>query len=123
MPFALSRGLLDGPNDCTIKVRVQSRASRDRVQGFREGALRVSVTAPPHDGKANAALLELLAASLGIAKSRLRIVRGHAGRDKVVAVERMTEKEVAHLLNGQQGAAFNITASSREGFRGGLKDG
>ncbi len=91
---------MNGSSDCTIKVRVQPGASRNRVQGFREGALRVSVTAPPHDGKANAALLELLAASLGIARSRLRIVRGHAVRDKVVTVERMAEKEATHLLNG-----------------------
>ncbi len=58
--FALIGRYLDGPNSGTISVRVQPRASRDRVLGMRDGTLRVSVTAPPHDGKANAALLELL---------------------------------------------------------------
>ena len=85
------RGIpLDSSNSGTISVRVQPIASRDRVLGMRDGALRVSVTAPPHDGKVNAALLELLADTLGVAKSRLRIVRGHSSRDKVVAVEGMS---------------------------------
>ena len=83
---------------CTISVRVQPRASRNRVGEYRDGALLVSVTAPPQDGRANAALLELLAEALGVAKSRLRIVRGHTGRDKVVAVDGLTGDEVDHRL-------------------------
>ena len=86
-------------NSCTISVRVQPGASRDRVGGFRDGPLRVSVTAPPHDGRANAALLQLLAKTLGIARSRLRIVRGHAARDKLVAVDGMTGEEARRRLN------------------------
>ena len=90
---------MDGPEGCAIRVRVQPRASRDRVMGFRDGTLRVSVTAPPHDGRANVALLELLARRLGVARSRLRIVRGHAARDKVVAVEGMSEQEALGRLD------------------------
>lgn len=82
-----------------ISVRVQPRSSRDRVLGFRDGTLRVTVTAPPHDGKANAALLELLAGRLGLAKSRLCIVRGHAARDKVVAVTGMEKERAMRLLD------------------------
>ena len=89
---------MDSSNSGTISVRVQPIASRDRVLGMRDGALRVSVTAPPHDGKANAALLELLADALGVAKSRLRIVRGHSSQDKVVAVEGMSGGEVQRML-------------------------
>ena len=89
---------MDSSNGCTISVRVHPRASRDRVLWMREGTLRVSVSAPPHDGKANAALLELLAESLGLAKSRLRIVRGHSSRDKVVAVDGLDAGEVRRML-------------------------
>ena len=85
-------------NECVISARVQPRASRDRVLWMRDGALRVSVTAPPHDGKANAALLELLADTLGVAKSRLRIARGHSSRDKVVAVDGLDAGEVRRML-------------------------
>ena len=89
---------MNGSADCTISVRVQPRASRNRVAGFRDGTLRVSVTPPPQDGRASAALLELLAEELGIARSRLRILRGHASRDKLVAVEGMAETDVQRLL-------------------------
>ena len=90
---------LDGVGGCMINVRVQPRASRDRVLGFRDGGLRVSVTAPPQDGRANTALLELLADGLGVARSRLRIVRGHTARDKVVEVEGLTMEEVRIRMN------------------------
>lgn len=89
---------MDGSAGCAISIRVQPGASRDRVAGFRDGTLRVSVTAPPQDGRANAAVLELLAETLGVAKSRLRILRGHSSRDKVVAVEGMAESHVRSLL-------------------------
>ena len=47
-----------------LRVRVQPGAGRDEVIGWREGALRVRVTAPPHDGRANVAVTRLLAAAL-----------------------------------------------------------
>ena len=88
---------------CSLRVRVEPRASRDRVAGFRvagsgEHVLRLSVTAPPADGKANAAVLALLAEALGTPKSRLAIVRGHGARDKVVAVELLSLEEVRERL-------------------------
>ena len=87
-------------NGCIISVRVQPRASRNRILEFRDGTLRVSVTAPPHDGKANAALLQLLADTLAVAKLRLRIVRGHSSRDKLVAVDGLEAGEVIQRLDG-----------------------
>lgn len=97
-PSALKGGLIDGSEGCTLNVRVQPRASRNRVGEYRDGALRVSVTAPPRDGRANIALLELLADTLGVAKSRLRIVRGHTARDKVIAVEGLAQPEAERRL-------------------------
>lgn len=84
--------------NCTITVRVKSRASRNRVTCYRDGKMRVSVTAPPHGGRANAALLDLLADALGVAKSRLTIIRGHSSRDKIVAVEGLAAEDVNRLL-------------------------
>ena len=88
---------------CSLRIRVHPRASRDQVAGFRatgsgEDVLRLSVTAPPADGKANAAVLALLAEALGTPKSRLAIVRGHGARDKVVAVESLSLEEVRERL-------------------------
>ena len=97
--FAQNEAILDRADGCTIILRVQPGASRNRVSGVRDGTLRVSVTAPPNAGRANAAVLELLAATLRVAGSRLRIVRGHSSRDKVVAVEGLTVEEVQLRLD------------------------
>ncbi|MFQ6030460.1 MAG: DUF167 domain-containing protein [Dehalococcoidia bacterium] len=71
----------------SIKIRVQPKASKNEILGFRGETLRLRVTAPPEGGKANEAVLSLLAETLQLAKSRLRITRGHASRDKLVAVQ------------------------------------
>ncbi|KAA9010363.1 DUF167 domain-containing protein [Histidinibacterium aquaticum] len=68
-----------------IALRATPRASKERVVEETEG-LRVYVTVPPEDGKANRAILALLAKALGLPKSRLRLVRGETARDKVVQV-------------------------------------
>jgi uncharacterized protein len=70
-----------------IPIRLQPRAKRSEVVGERAGALVVRVTAPPVDGKANAALCALVARAAGVPPSHVAVVRGHTGRDKVVRVE------------------------------------
>ena len=70
----------------TLSVRVTPRASRDEI--LRDGAdLKVRVTAPPEDGKANAAVTKLLAKALGLPKSRLTLVRGETSRDKSFRID------------------------------------
>jgi uncharacterized protein (TIGR00251 family) len=68
-------------------VRVQPRARRNEIVEERDGVVLVRVTAPPVDGKANAAICELIARRAGLAPSQVRVVRGAATRDKVVEVE------------------------------------
>lgn len=74
-----------------IAVRVTPRASRNQVSAtvLEDGSegLRVSVTTVPEDGKANAAVVKLMAKALGIAPSRLVLLRGATGRDKLFRVE------------------------------------
>lgn len=65
-------------------VRAMPRARRNAIGGTREGALLVSVTAPPDDGAANAAIVALLAKSLRIAKGAVEIRRGQTSRTKMV---------------------------------------
>ena len=83
---------------CTIKVRVQPKSSRNQVDGFQDGALRVRVTAAPTEGQANAAVIAILAKTLGVSKSRLEIIRGYSSRDKVVSVDKLTEQEVQRKI-------------------------
>ena len=79
-------------------VKVQPKASRDQVVGYRDDVLQLRVTAPPDTGRANAAVLALLADALGVAKSRVRIVRGQSSRDKVLTVESLTPEDVRGIL-------------------------
>lgn len=73
-----------------VSVYVQPRASRTAVAGTHDGCLKILLAAPPVDGAANAALIELVADRLGIAKSRVRIVSGLNGRRKLVEIEGVT---------------------------------
>jgi uncharacterized protein (TIGR00251 family) len=69
-----------------IAVRVSPRAARDSVE-LEEGRLAIRVTAAPVKGKANAAVLKLLARALGVPKSRLTLIRGQTGRDKLFRLD------------------------------------
>lgn len=73
--------------DAQIQVRLRPRGSRDELIGMRDGVLQARVTAPPLDGKANKALCKLIAKRLGVAPSKVSVVRGEKSRDKLVRVE------------------------------------
>ncbi|MGH1356186.1 MAG: DUF167 domain-containing protein [Thalassovita sp.] len=68
-----------------IAVRVTPKASRNKIV-VQDGAIRVYVTTVPENGKATAAVQKLLAKSMGLAKSRLTLIRGQTSRDKVFRV-------------------------------------
>lgn len=63
-----------------------------------DGRVRVRVSAPPVDGKANQAVITALADSLGVPKSAVTIQRGSRGRDKTVEVDGYTEEELRRRL-------------------------
>jgi uncharacterized protein (TIGR00251 family) len=65
-----------------LHVRVQPKARTNAVKGWHGAALRVSVTAAPEDGKANRAVIALLAETFDVAPSSISLVRGAASRDK-----------------------------------------
>ena len=78
-------------------VRVQPRASRNAVEGEWQGALKVRLTAPPVDDKANAALCAFLAEQLNIPRSAVRILAGERSRNKRVEVRGVTAAQVRAL--------------------------
>ena len=81
-----------------ILVRVQPRASRTELAGERDGRILIRVTAPPAEGRANDAVVALLAKTLGARKSSVRVLSGHAARDKRVAIEGLTSAQALELL-------------------------
>jgi len=78
-------------------VRVTPRASRDAIEGEYQGALKVRLTAPPVEDRANDALRRLLAARLNVPVSAVRIVGGEKSRNKRVAVAGITRAQVISL--------------------------
>jgi uncharacterized protein YggU (UPF0235/DUF167 family) len=69
-----------------LTIRLTPRAAQEAVDPRPDGVLAVRVTAPPVDGRANDALCRLIARRAGVAPSRVSVVRGHRGRDKVVRI-------------------------------------
>lgn len=84
----------EGP-DALLTVRVQPRASRNRLVLAAPDRIVVQVTAPPVAGAANVACCTLLAEHLGLPKSRVSILRGETGRHKRV---RIRAADAAHIL-------------------------
>lgn len=69
-------------NDLVLTIRVQPRASRNELAGIQDEALKVRLTAPPIDGKANAALLKFLGKAFGVPPSSIILESGETGRNK-----------------------------------------
>ena len=84
-----------------ISIRLQPRARRNEVVGERAGAIVIRLTAPPVDGKANAALCTFVARAAGVPPSRVSVVRGQTSRDKVVRVDGVAESFLRAALLGQ----------------------
>ncbi|MDO8485435.1 MAG: DUF167 domain-containing protein [Candidatus Limnocylindrales bacterium] len=74
-------------SDARFAVRLTPRSSSNRVDGVLDGVLKIRVTAPAVEGAANAALVHLLAAELGVARGDVRIVAGGTSRQKLVVVD------------------------------------
>jgi len=89
------------PGGVSLAVRLTPRAGRARLEGLRAtptgSALAVAVTAPPEDGKANAALVALLAQALGLPKSAVRLTHGDKSRNKTIAIDGAPEELMTTL--------------------------
>jgi uncharacterized protein (TIGR00251 family) len=82
----------------TFSVRVVPRASRNKVAGIQDGAVRIRLTAPPVEGAANEALVSFLSVVLRVAKRDIELISGQTGRKKVVSVAGLSPEEVEARL-------------------------
>jgi uncharacterized protein len=85
-----------------LSVRVQPRARRDEIVGEHAGVVLIRVTAPPVEGKANAAACRLLAKRLGLASGKVAVVRGATARDKLVEIEGVEPDEARRALSNRE---------------------
>lgn len=82
----------------TVTVHVLPRASREGVAGLAGDAVRIRLTAPPLENRANEALVRFLAGALGVPRYRVEIVSGLRGRRKVVRVSGISREDLFHRL-------------------------
>jgi uncharacterized protein (TIGR00251 family) len=92
--------ITDAKKGAAFAVRVVPRAKKNEIAGQVGEAIKVRLTAPPADGKANEALIALLAEKLGVGKSQVEIVAGATSRNKMVCVLGLTPAEVEARLLG-----------------------
>lgn len=74
-----------------INLHIQPRASRDELVGPHGDRLKVRITAPPVDGKANEHLIRFLAKTFGVPKSNVTLISGETGRDKRIGIANPTK--------------------------------
>jgi uncharacterized protein len=91
-------GLRADGDDVLLPVRIAPRAARTAIAGVRDGRLLIRTTAPPVDGRANAALCRLLAKTLGVARGRVTVAGGAQARDKLIRVEGVAPADAAERL-------------------------
>ena len=85
----------DGKRGAAIAVRITPRASKNEISEImNDGTIKIRLTAPPVEGKANAALISFLADILEVNASKVDIVAGFTGKDKLVTVIDLTPEEV-----------------------------
>jgi len=96
MPIPLSNDPAAG--GVRLALKVVPGASRDRIVGVLGDALKIAVSKPPADGAANKAVIQLLAAQLGLPAASITITRGHSNPRKEVLVTGITPEEFASRL-------------------------
>jgi len=92
--------ITEAEDGATFAVRVVPRASRNEIVGIHGDALKIRVTAPPVEGRANEALVAFLAKRLGVRKSQVEIVAGATSRRKMIRVIGLVAQEVGERLLG-----------------------
>jgi uncharacterized protein len=84
----------------TFAVKVQPRARRNAITGALGDALKVALTAPPVEGRANEACIEFFAKLLKVPRSSITIASGHTGRRKIICVTGLRVEEIRTRLEG-----------------------
>jgi uncharacterized protein (TIGR00251 family) len=91
--------LASGPHGLSFSVKVVPGASKNSVAGVEGECLKVRLTAPPVEGKANQALIELFSKLLMVSKSKVHIQSGFSSKRKIVLVENYDEMKFREFLS------------------------
>lgn len=88
----------EGDYNAIIRVKVVPRSSRNIISSEDKGIYKINLTAPPVEGKANAALKQLLSKRLGVPKAHVEIISGERSRAKSVSIHGLSFQDVNNLL-------------------------
>jgi uncharacterized protein (TIGR00251 family) len=91
--------LRDTPAGCVLLVRVHPGANKNAITGVHAGALKISLSAPPADGRANQALIVLLAGKLRVPRSAITLLSGATSRSKSLCIAAKSAAEVLAALS------------------------
>ncbi|MEZ5538712.1 MAG: DUF167 domain-containing protein [Pseudomonadales bacterium] len=83
---------------CHLEIKVIPGSSRTEIAGWLGDALKIKVAAPPEKGKANQAVIKLLATLFGINEAALTIVNGGTSQRKVIEIKGLTQQQIEKLL-------------------------
>lgn len=86
---------------CVLAVRAQPGARKNAVVGEQAGALKVAVTAPPEDGRANSAITDLLRDWLGLKRSQVELFNGPTNRNKAFLIRGLAAEELRALIDSK----------------------
>src|SRR6266853_6373229 len=92
----------DTPDGATFAIKVHPRARKNAITGELGGALKLSLTAPPVEGRANQACIEFLANLLKVPRSSVTIASGQSSRRKIIRVTGLAAEEVRKALFASQ---------------------
>jgi len=82
----------------SITVRINPNADRNEIVSYKNGILRINISASPVKGKANKMLVVFLSQILAISKDNIRIISGHASRNKHIVVDGLNQAAITKLL-------------------------
>jgi uncharacterized protein (TIGR00251 family) len=89
----------DTPDGCTLSVRIHPGARKNAITGIHAEALKISLTTPPVEGRANEALIAFLADALHLPKARITLVTGQASRTKLLRITGKSAADVQAALD------------------------
>jgi uncharacterized protein (TIGR00251 family) len=91
--------IIESANGVSIDVRVHPGAKKNKIIGEQAAALKIALTAPPVDGKANQALIKFMSEFLNVNRSKVSIIRGEKSRSKTVFIQDFNAATLTKLLS------------------------
>jgi len=88
-----------GENSLNIQAQIQPGSSKDQIIGIHNGRLKIKISAPPVDGKANQNLIEFISKALGVSKSKIEILKGRTSKLKTLKISGIDQRSFSLLLN------------------------